>query len=114
MLLLALGLTASGAWRRAAAFQPEPPPRVVRVDEVGRAEMLNCLPEAVAPTSPETPFFIRRFVVDQYEQRAAVLEERWSRSSGRLRGTRCGWRTWRSGWSLVLSHPTPRRSGSTG
>ena len=80
VLLLALGLTASGAGHCAAALQPEPPPLVVRVDEVGRAEVVDYLPEAVAPTSPETLFFIRRFVVDQYERRAAVVEERWGRS----------------------------------
>ena len=57
--------TASGAGRRAAAFQPGPPLLVVRVDEVGRAEVVDCLPVAVTPTSPETLFFIRHFVVDQ-------------------------------------------------
>jgi len=75
--------TASGAGRRAAALQPEPPPLVVRVDEVGRAEVVDYLPEAVTPTSPETLFFIRPFVVDQYERherRAAVVEDRWGRS----------------------------------
>ena len=80
VLLLALGVTASGAGHCAAALQPEPPPLVVRVDEVGRAEVVDYLPEAVAPTSPETLFFIRRFVIDQYERRAAVVEERWGRS----------------------------------
>ena len=50
------------------------------LDEVGRAEVVDYLPEAVTPTPPETLFFIRRFVVDQYERRAAVLEERRSRS----------------------------------
>ena len=78
--VLALGLTASGAGHCADALRPEPPPLVVRVDEVGRAEVVDYLPEAVAPTSPETLFFIRRFVVDQYERRAAVVEERWGRS----------------------------------
>ena len=80
VLLLALGLAASGAGHCADAFRPEPPPLVVRVDEVGRAEVVDYLPETVAPMSPETLFFLRRFVVDQYERRAAVLEERWGRS----------------------------------
>ena len=80
VLLLALGLTASGAAHCVGALQPETPPLVVRVDEVGRAEVVDYMPEAVAPASPETLFFLRRFVVDQYERRAAVVEERWGRS----------------------------------
>ena len=78
-LILVLLVTSIG-WLRSAAH--EPPPLFVRVDDVGRAEVVNyeALEFDKNPVSPVTKFFLARFVRDHYERRRGGVREAWTRS----------------------------------
>ena len=62
--------------------EPDPLPLVVRVDEVGRAEVVDYELERASldQNSPVVGFFLNQFVVDHYSRRHALRAERWERS----------------------------------
>ena len=60
--------------------RPFPPPVVVRVNEVGRAQVVDYLPEAIEPAGAEVSYFLNQFVVGQYSRQRAVVEARWEDS----------------------------------
>lgn len=62
------------------AQRPYPPPVVVRVDDVGRAEAVEYIPEDIDPAGPEVAYFLNEFIVGQYGRRRAVIQERWEDS----------------------------------
>ena len=62
------------------ARRPYPPPAVVRVDEVGRAEAVEYIPEDIDPAGPEVAYFLNEFIVGQYGRRRAVIQQRWEDS----------------------------------
>ncbi len=64
------------------ASEPDPLPLVVRVDEVGRAEVVDYRLERaeVDQNSPVVGFFLNQFVVDHYSRRHALRADRWERS----------------------------------
>ena len=78
-LLLALLVTSIG-WLHSASREPQP--LFVRVDDVGRAEVVNyeALQFDKNPVSPVTKFFLARFVRDHYERRRGGVREAWTRS----------------------------------
>ena len=78
-LILVLLVTSIG-WLRSAAHEPQP--LFVRVDDVGRAEVVNyeALEFDKNPVSPVTKFFLARFVRDHYERRRGGVREAWTRS----------------------------------
>ena len=78
-LLLALLVTSIG-WLQSASREPQP--LFVRVDDVGRAEVVNyeALQFDKNPVSPVTKFFLARFVRDHYERRRGGVREAWTRS----------------------------------
>ena len=78
-LILALLVTSIG-WLRSAAHEPQP--LFVRVDDVGRAEVVNyeALEFDKNPVSPVTKFFLARFIRDHYERRRGGVREAWTRS----------------------------------
>ncbi len=78
VLTLCLGLLLLVLW--GVARRPYPPPVVVRVDDVGRAQVVDYLPEAIEPAGPEVTYFLHEFVVGQYGRRRAVIESRWEES----------------------------------
>ena len=62
------------------ARRPFPAPVVVRVDEVGRAQVVDYIPEAIEPAGPEVSYFLHEFVVGQYSRQRAMVESRWEDS----------------------------------
>ena len=78
-LIVLLGVTSFG-WLNSAAHEPQP--LFVRVDDVGRAEVVNyeALQFDKNPVSPVTKFFLARFVRDHYERRRGGVREAWTRS----------------------------------
>ena len=62
--------------------RPLPDPLVVRVDEVGRAEVIDyTLGRATAdPGDPVVPFFLRSFVYNHFERRHGLGAEPWELS----------------------------------
>ena len=78
-LFLILLVTSIG-WLRSAAYEPQP--LFVRVDDVGRAEVVNyeALEFDKNPVSPVTKFFLARFIRDHYERRRGGVREAWTRS----------------------------------
>ena len=73
-----MALTLLALW--GVARRPHPAPVVVRVDEVGRAEAVDYLPEAIEPAGPEVSYFLHEFVAAQYARQRAVVEARWEES----------------------------------
>ena len=67
--------------------KPEPLPIVVRVDDVGRAEVVdyNADRATVQPGDPVVPYFLRQFAYDHYQRQRAIGTERWLRSLNFLR-----------------------------
>ena len=65
-----------------SATRPDPLPLVVRVDSVGRAEVVDYDAERVtaAPDDPVIPYFLTQFIQDHYSRRRVVGTERWGRS----------------------------------
>ena len=78
-LIIVLLITSIG-WLRSASHQPKP--LFVRVDDVGRAEVVNyeALEFDKNPVSPVTKFFLARFIRDHYERRIGGVREAWTRS----------------------------------
>ena len=78
-LILVLLVTSIG-WLRSASREPQP--LFVRVDELGRAEVVNyeALQFDKNPVSPVTKFFLARFIRDHYERRRGGVREAWTRS----------------------------------
>ena len=78
-LILAL-LVASIGWLNSASHEPQP--LFVRVDELGRAEVVDyqALQFDKNPVSPVTKFFLARFLRDHYERRRGGVREAWTRS----------------------------------
>ncbi len=62
--------------------RPDLLPFVVRVDEVGRAEVVDYQLDRAEldQNSPVVGFFLNQFVVDHYSRRHALHTERWERS----------------------------------
>ena len=78
--LITVLLVTSIGWLRSASNQPQP--LFVRVDELGRAEVVDyqALQFDKNPTSPVTKFFLARFMRDHYERRRGGVREAWTRS----------------------------------
>jgi len=78
--LIALLLVTSIGWLRSASREPQP--LFVRVDELGRAEVVDY--EALSfdknPVSPVSKFFLARFLRDHFERRRGGVREAWTRS----------------------------------
>ena len=64
------------------ASRPAPMPLVVRVDEVGRAEVVDYELErsSLDQNDPVVGYFLNSFVRDHFERRHALRAERWQRS----------------------------------
>ncbi len=64
------------------ASRPAPMPLVVRVDEVGRAEVVDYQVErsSLDQDDPVVGYFLNSFVRDHFERRHALRAERWQRS----------------------------------
>ena len=64
------------------ASRPAPMPLVVRVDEVGRAEVVDYKVErsSLDQNDPVVGYFLNSFVRDHFERRHALRAERWQRS----------------------------------
>ncbi len=64
------------------ASRPAPMPLVVRVDEVGRAEVVDYEVErsSLDQNDPVVGYFLNSFVRDHFERRHALRAERWQRS----------------------------------
>ena len=64
------------------ASRPAPMPLVVRVDEVGRAEVVDYQVERASldQNDPVVGYFLNSFVRDHFERRHALRAERWQRS----------------------------------
>ena len=64
------------------ASRPAPMPLVVRVDEVGRAEVVDYQVErsSLDQNDPVVGYFLNSFVRDHFERRHALRAERWQRS----------------------------------
>lgn len=62
--------------------RPDPLPLVVRVDEVGRAEIVDYQVDRAEldQNSPVVGYFLNDFVVGHYARRHALRAERWERS----------------------------------
>ena len=62
--------------------RPDPLPVVVRVDEVGRAQVVdyNAGRATTDVNDPVVPFFLTQFVYDHYSRRRVVGTEDWRRS----------------------------------
>ena len=80
VLLQTVGLIVLLAVLWSVAQRPYPPPVVVRVDEVGRAEAVEYIPEDIDPAGPEVAYFLNEFIVGQYGRRRSVIEQRWEDS----------------------------------
>ena len=78
--LIVLLLVTSAGWLSSASREPQP--LFVRVDELGRAEVVDyeALEFDKNPVSPVTKFFLARFVRDHYERRRGGVREAWTRS----------------------------------
>ena len=78
--LIVMLLITSIGWLRSASREPQP--LFVRVDELGRAEVVDyeALEFDKNPTSPVTKFFLARFMRDHYERRQGGVREAWTRS----------------------------------
>ncbi len=78
--LIVMLLITSIGWLRSAGHEPQP--LFVRVDDVGRAEVVDyeALEFDKDPLSPVTKFFLARFVRDHYERRRGGVREAWTRS----------------------------------
>lgn len=78
-LFVALLVTSIG-WLNSASHEPQP--LFVRVDDVGRAEVVDyqALQFDKNPVSPVTKFFLARFIRDHYERRRGGVREAWTRS----------------------------------
>ncbi len=65
-----------------SATRPEPLPIVVRVDEVGRAQVVDydAGRATTDPDDPVVPYFLTQFVYDHYSRRRAVGTQEWQRS----------------------------------
>ena len=64
------------------ASRPMPAPLVVRVDQVGRAEVVAYDMETATPdeSDPVVPYFLNTFVMDHYGRRHGLGAERWQLS----------------------------------
>ena len=78
--LIALLLVTSIGWLRSASHEPQP--LFVRVDELGRAEVVDyqALSFDKNPVSPVSKFFLARFLRDHFERRRGGVREAWTRS----------------------------------
>jgi len=78
--LIVLLLVTSAGWLSSASREPQP--LFVRVDELGRAEVVDyeALEFDKNAVSPVTKFFLARFVRDHYERRRGGVREAWTRS----------------------------------
>ena len=78
-LILLLLITSIG-WLRSASREPQP--LFVRVDELGRAEVVDY--EALSfdknPVSAVSKYFLSRFLRDHFERRRGNVREAWTRS----------------------------------
>ena len=65
-----------------ASTRPHPLPVVVRVDEVGRAQVVDydAGRATASPDDPVVPYFLTQFVYDHYSRRRAVGTQDWQRS----------------------------------
>ena len=78
VLAVALVVQSMALWL--VARRPYPPPVVVRTDAVGRAEVVDYIPEDIDPAGPEVSYFLNQFIVGQYGRRRAVVQQRWEDS----------------------------------
>ena len=78
--LFVVVLITSFGWLSSASHEPQP--LFVRVDELGRAEVVDyqALQFDKNPISPVTKFFLARFMRDHYERRRGGVREAWTRS----------------------------------
>ena len=78
--LITLLLVTSFGWLRSASREPQP--LFVRVDELGRAEVVDyqALSFDKNPVSPVSKFFLARFLRDHFERRRGGVREAWTRS----------------------------------
>ena len=78
--LVAVLVITSIGWLNSASREPQP--LFVRVDELGRAEVVDyqALQFDKNPISPVTKFFLARFMRDHYERRRGGVREAWTRS----------------------------------
>lgn len=78
--LIALLLVTSIGWLRSASHEPQP--LFVRVDELGRAEVVDyqALSFDKNPVSPVSKFFLARFLRDHFERRRGNVRDAWTRS----------------------------------
>ncbi len=67
-------------------------PRVIRIDEVGRAQALDYVAMAYKPQAPEIKYFLTQFVHDYYSRNRATVRDAFARSlfflDSRLAGAR--------------------------
>ena len=77
---MVLLLVTSIGWLRSASREPRP--LFVRVDELGRAEVVDyeALEFDKNPVSPVAKYFLARFLRDHYERRSGGVREAWTRS----------------------------------
>ncbi len=78
--LFVVVLITSFGWLSSASHEPQP--LFVRVDQLGRAEVVDyeALQFDKNPVSPVTKFFLARFLRDHYERRRGGVREAWTRS----------------------------------
>ena len=64
------------------AWAPQPKPLIVRVDEVGMAEVVayEAMEAQADPLDPTTGYFLHRFMVDHYGRRQGTVQQYWTRS----------------------------------
>lgn len=80
VLVLAVGLVFALLALWGVARRPFPAPAIVRVDQVGRAQVVDYVPESIEAAGPEVHYFLRQFISWQYSRQAAVVESRWEES----------------------------------
>jgi len=81
--VLALSVTCAGSVAlnlRTLEFAASKPPFIVRVNEVGRAEVVRYDASAMQPQEPEIKFFLIDFVQRHYSRMRATLRDNYARS----------------------------------
>ena len=81
-VFLAFVITILGFAFSVVVTRPDPLPIVVRVDQVGRAQVVdyNAGRATAAPDDPVIPYFLTQFVYDHYSRRRVIGTEDWRRS----------------------------------